>query len=204
MAHDAYLTMPPSAQLILIDFKRHVDVTTEFGLYPFPKTGIPYSYGHCIVDVHRNTFRKSLNLLEDRGFLLATGQRDIDGESDYYTVGNLWRKWEAPEKDRKRMERLRARILRRENLDRSPTCTFLVHPPAPKNANPLLNFWAVHPDYLHKKSAALPIGSEKKDLEHARTRVKQELSQEQQAELEYAEEQQRRNIIEHNFRAAHQ
>jgi len=173
LAHEAYLTLRPSAQLIFIDFRRHMDRHTDFGMEPIPHGGIPYAYGHCAHICHRNTFRMAMRDLTARGFLIDTGQLDIDGETAYYVPSKDWRAWRAPKTDARKLAELKQRILRREHLDQSDRCTFLVQPPRKILDNPLLKFWAPTPTPLHKNRAALPIGSEIEKSERAHARAKQ-------------------------------
>lgn len=177
LSHIAYITLTPKTQVVLLDFIRHHDRFTEFGQYPSPKGGIPYAYGHCAVDMHRNTFARALATLQDRGFIQATGQMDVDGESAYFQTTSQWRNWQGNERQQARLAKLKARIKRREDLDAHATCTIKVHPPAEKLSNPLLKFWAKNPDQVHKKSAGLPMRSEEIYEEDARAHVKQEICQ---------------------------
>lgn len=174
LAHEAWLTLKPKAKVILIDFKRHLDRMTIFGKYPIPKGGIPFSHGHCIDIVHRNTFYRTMNDIEDRGFLRGTDQTDIDGQSTYYVPSAAWMNYVAPDADRKKVDRLKQRILAREARDKRISCTISVHPPTQFVDNPLLKFWSDPTALLHKKSAPLHYDQIGNLEDRAHARVKQE------------------------------
>lgn len=173
LAHEAFITLRPTAQLVFIDFRRHADRHTEFGLRPIPRAGIPYAYGHCAHLCHRNSFRKAMTDLEDRGFLYDTGQLDIDGETHYYLPKTEWRNWRAPAGDNKRVADMKARILRRERLDRTDRCTFYVQPRPEILDNPLLKFWTDPALTCTKKVQPLYTDQNREDPERVRARAKQ-------------------------------
>lgn len=173
LAHEAYITLRPTAQLVYIDFRRHADRHTEFGLRPIPRSGIPYAYGHCAHLCHRNSFRKAMADLEARGFLYDTGQVDLDGETHYYLPKTEWRNWRAPEKDARRVAQMKARVLRREQLDRTDRCTFYVQPRPEILANPLLKFWSDPDLTCTKKVQPFHSDQNREDPERVRVRAKQ-------------------------------
>jgi len=177
LAHEAYITLRPTAQLVYIDFRRHTDRHTEFGLRSIPRAGIPYAYGHCAHLCHRNSFRKAMADLEDRGFLYDTGQIDLDGETHYYQPRKDWRTWRAPERDAARVAEMKARILRREQLDRTDRCTFFVQPRAEILDNPLLKFWSDPALSCTKKVQPFNTDQKEDDPEHARAHAKQNRDQ---------------------------
>ena len=174
IVHPNYLTMPPSCQQIILDFKRQYDRHTDFSREPQPKEGIPYSYGHCLLDIHRNTFRSSMDRLQHRGFLKETSQVSNDGQVGFYHWISQWRKYTLTEQERKRLRKLRTRVQNREKADMSTTCTYIMHPPAQLPANPALNFWAKHPHYMHYFGAGVPIEEDKEIKYGACARTKQE------------------------------
>lgn len=174
LAHEAWLTLVPKAQVILIDFKRHLDRMTMFGAHPIPRGGIPYSHGHCVQVIHRNTFYRNVRELEDRGFLRGTNQIDIDGQSTYYVPSSRWMTWTAPQQMQERVRRLKARIQHREERDLTLGCRISVHPPSHFERNPLLRFWSDPTAWQHQKSAPLPYDQNRDPEKHARTRTKQE------------------------------
>lgn len=177
IASDAYLTLPPKTQVVLLDFIRHHDRYTQFGQFPPPPGGVPYSYGHCAIVMHRNTYAIAIDRLEERGFLLATGQMDIDGETTYFQTSGAWRRWAPSEKDQLKLAKLRKRIQRREHHDARITCTLKVHPPAEKIDNALLKFWAKTPPRVPEKSAGLPFRSDRDIQEPAHAHGTQEQCQ---------------------------
>lgn len=179
IAHPNYLTLSPKTQQILIDIHRQIQRCTNFGLDPLPSDGFPYSYGHCIVDTHRNTFARSLRTLIEREWICESDQLDIDKEVRWYHPLSAWKKWKPTDTQRKRLRSLKARIERREMSDRSTTCTILMHRPAAQNDNPALKFWARDGDYLHSFDAPLTLDQKEKINRGAQARAKQLLIQEE-------------------------
>lgn len=115
--HPAFLTMTPSAQILLLDIYAAHARWTRYYTVDLPEPGFPYSFAHCSLLMHRNTFYASLRTILHRGFIRETDRDSERAETRYYKPHNGWRSYKPPESEQVKLVTLRDRMERADRRD---------------------------------------------------------------------------------------
>lgn len=91
----AFLCLSPVEQVILIDFIDHYNQATNFDRDPAKVTKpILYTFGMCAVTISKNTFYRSMEVIQEHGFINTHATAGTKrGQATRWLASIRWRIW---------------------------------------------------------------------------------------------------------------